>query len=180
MGASPALGREMAGAPVAAMTMQVGDLFLVSGRSWQDRCIQFAQLRRDGRKNCIWSHAAIITDTAGGLVEAAGTHGVRHNHISAYAKAKTAVLSINATDSQRQSAVAFAESCIGDQYDWLDLPSIGLNLLINDPVTIHSATRFICSAFVATALERAGYRWPRDPSDISPGDLAVLLTPRPR
>lgn len=154
--------------------MKPGDVLLVQGHSWFDRLIQMAQLRRDG-KQARWSHAAMIVSADGDLIEAAGSHGVQRNHLSAYAAFPTVILSIDATDTQRASAVAFAESCIGDRYDWLDLGPIGLNLLLNDPVIFRVQHRYICSALYATGFDQAGYRWPRDPSDISPGDLAVLL-----
>lgn len=155
--------------------MKSGDVLLVQGHSWFDRLIQMAQLRRDG-KQARWSHAAMIVSADGDLIEAAGSHGVQRNHLSAYAAFPTVILSIDATEAQRASAVAFAESCIGDRYDWLDLGPIGLNLLVNDPVIFRVSKKYICSELVSLALQAAGISLPRDPSDMSPGDLAVLLS----
>ncbi len=156
--------------------MKPGDVLLVSGHSIEDWAIRVAQQRRDG-KAALWSHAALITSDADGgqIVEAAGTHGVRRNTVSAYSHLTTQVFPITATDEQRAAAVAFAEGQVGHRYDFPDLAFVGLNLLLNDPISCQINGTWICSQLVAEALERAGYTWDRDPSDISPGDLAVLL-----
>lgn len=160
--------------------MKPGDVLLVSGHSIEDWAIRLAQERRDG-KQALWSHVALIVAVTDGgqIIEAAGTHGVRRNTVSAYSHVKTAILPITATDEQRAAAIAFAESQLGHRYDFADLAFVGLNLLLNDPISCQINGTWICSQLVAEALERAGYTWDRDPSDISPGDLAVLLTPNP-
>lgn len=154
---------------------QPGDILFVSGTSIEDRAIQLAQRRRDGRY-AVYNHCALIVGPDA-VIEAAGTAGVRRNTISAYAHEKTMLLPITATDEQRAAAVTFARSCVGAGYGWLDIPSVGLNLLTSDPLILRTDHSWMCSELCARALEQAGYTWPRDPANISPGDLAGLLQP---
>lgn len=160
-----------------------GDILLTAGRSFEDWAIRLAQRRRDGI-NCRWSHAAVCTGrlAANGtdeIIEAAGRHGVRIGSVGAYKSIPTIILPITATNEQRAAAVRFAESQLGLAYDWADLISIGFNLLIGSPLVFHGNHRLICSWLAAECLRVAGYDLPRDPSDISPGDLAVLLASSP-
>lgn len=159
--------------------MKPGDVLLVSGHSPADWAIRFAQRRRDGTASR-WTHAALIVsaNNGGEIIESAGVHGVRRNLVDAYRHLSTVILPITASDARRQAAVAFAESKLGHVYGWADLLGIGLNLLCGDPVIFRCDHTYICSELVSRALQCAGYTWPRDASDISPGDLAVLLAAR--
>lgn len=168
------------------MNANPGDMFLVSGASIEDRLIQFAQRRRDQAACSIWSHVAVViapTNPVTGdtrLIEAAGRAGVRYASISDYAHVHTQLFPVVASDAQRAAAVAVAKSKLGCSYDWSDLIGIGLNLLIGDPFVFHSANRkLICSWLASLCLEAEGYTLPRDSSDMSPGDVAWLLTPKP-
>lgn len=163
---------------------QPGDIFLVSGHGIEDRLIQFAQRRRDGGQQSTWSHAAVIVSQNGHitgnlrLIEAAGTHGVRYANASDYAHVHTQVFSVTATDTQRAAAVAVAKSKLGVRYDWQDLIGIGLNLLFGDPFQFHSDDhKLICSWLCSLCLQAEGYALPRPACNMSPGDLAWLLSP---
>jgi uncharacterized protein YycO len=161
------------------MTPQPGDVFMVSGMSVPDRLIQFAQRRRDGNTpEAKWSHCAMCI---GGdfIIEAAGTHGVRINTMTAYVDMLTRVYATRGSKEQRIAACRYAHTQLGLKYDWVDIPSIGLNLLFGNPFAFHGDKKLICSWLVSNALLLEGYTLPRDACNMGPGDVAWLLEGKP-
>src|SRR5438105_13676067 len=102
------------------------DFILTHEDAWTSGLIQFGQsLRFRGKdsKYAFWNHTAIFTDEQGGIVEALGA-GVIAGNISSYTPTEYTVVRVDASDEDRQEAVAFARACVGQPYGWLTIISI--------------------------------------------------------
>lgn len=150
--------------------LRPGDIILVtSNGSLLDRTIAWSQGP--------FVHAALVGD--GHLVEQVWT--ARDSPLDEYSGIGW-IYRVQATDKQRQAAVAWAEARLGQRYGveeiLLDAARFDLHLW---PRRVRPLKRLTCSAFVAMAYASAGVTltwapWP------SPTDLAaspLLVGPRP-
>src|SRR4029078_7865121 len=88
-----------------------GDLVLVAGRHLNSRLIRFGQkLRIHGadRAYVKWTHAALIADTDGTLMEGVGA-GVRRWHLDRYRGDDYVVVHIEPSEENRDEVVRFGE-----------------------------------------------------------------------
>jgi uncharacterized protein YycO len=150
------------------------DFILTHEDAWTSRLIQLGQslrFRGEDARYAFWNHTAIFTDEQGSIVEALGA-GVRTGNISSYQPTEYTVVRIDASDEDRQEAVAFARDCVGKPYGWFTIVSIGFSLLTGAKFAFAFEGQHICSGLVARALERTTAIFNRDPTHIMPADLA--------
>lgn len=160
---------------------QPGDFILTHNVIWSAKLVQFGQkLRYHGAdsKYTRWNHTALIVDNQGSIIEALG-RGISQTHISDYKPAEYYVVHIDATDADRQEAVAFARACLGESYGWLTLVSIALSLLTGAKFSFGFDGQQICSGLVARSLERTNAIFLPEPSHIMPAFLAQYFQVEP-
>lgn len=161
---------------VAATEFDKGDFILVKGKGLVSRLIKLGQQLRihgDDRQYVDWTHAALIVDRDGTLVEAVGK-GVRKWSLDEYTTGDYQIYRINASDEDRRQVVDFA-SWVKDRhgrYGRLTFVSIALTLLTGSKLAFFIDGQFVCSGLVASALERAGFMFDRSAAHIAPADLA--------
>ena len=163
--------------PGAAVTrFDRGDFVLVAGTQFSSRLIRWGQkLRIHGadRTYVRWTHAALIVDTDGTLIEAVGT-GVRRWHLDRYRDAEYVVVHVETSEENRDEVVRFAEWALSTRaaYSRLQTVSMGLSMLTGSRLTFFIDGQFVCSGLVACALERTGAIFDRAAAHIAPADLA--------
>ncbi|HVD00143.1 MAG TPA: YiiX/YebB-like N1pC/P60 family cysteine hydrolase [Candidatus Dormibacteraeota bacterium] len=158
----------------SATEFEPGDFILTHRRHLVSRMIRIAQkIRGRERKYSYWSHAAVIVDRDGSLVEAE-THGVVRTNLSKYQEREYHLVRIGDSADQRDRAqvAAFAESLVGQPFGFLDLFSVGLSLLTGAKVNVSYESHLMCSALVARALERTSAIFGDEPAHMLPADLA--------
>jgi hypothetical protein len=169
-----------------------GDFLLTHAKSWTSSLIRFGEAIRywgARRKFAHWSHAALIADASGNIIEALG-NGVQLRNISVYRDTEyhlvhlTEVLPSAPSETEqaeRANAVAFAQHCLQDHYGFLTLLSLAVTLLTGSRFFFGVDGQMICSGLVARALERMGAIFPYDSWHMMPADLAeqfnVVPTP---
>lgn len=157
-----------------ATAFQPGDFLLTHRKHLISRLIRVAQkIRGRERRYSYWSHAAVIVDQAGTLVEAE-TKGVVKSPLSKYQPAEYHLVSLgsSADGRDRQQVVAFAESVVGQPFGYLDMFSVGLSLLTGAKLNVSYESHLMCSALVARALERTSAIFDDEPAHMLPADLA--------
>ena len=167
---------ERAGPGEAATTFERGDFVLVAGTHFNSGLIRFGQkLRIHGadRRHVQWTHAALIVDRTGSLIEAVGA-GVRRWHLDGYRDDDYVVVRIHASEENRDEVVRFAEWALsrGASYSRLSTVSMALSMLTGSRLMFSIDGQFVCSGLVARALERTGSIFDRDSAHIAPADLA--------
>jgi len=167
---------ERAGPGEAVTEFDRGDFVLVAGTHFNSGLIRFGQkLRIHGsdRRHVQWTHAALIVDRAGALIEAVGT-GVRRWHLDRYRGDDYVVVRIHTSEENRDEVVRFAEWALerGASYSRLSTVSIALSMVTGSRLTFFIDGQFVCSGLVARALERTGSIFDRDSAHIAPADLA--------
>jgi uncharacterized protein YycO len=172
----PALPPERVEPGRSAEGVEPGDFLLVATTKFGGRLIRLGQslrIRGADRRYVKWTHAALIVDTEGTLIEAVGD-GVRESSIAAYEGQEYLVVRIVASPENRAEIVDFARWALGRRarYNRLATVSMGLSMLTGSKLAFFIEGRFVCSSLVARALERSGRIFDRDPSHIAPADLA--------
>lgn len=169
---------------MGATEFDPGDFILVKGKGMQGRLIKFGQqLRIHGadRKYVDWSHAALIVDRAGTLIEAVGK-GVRQVPLDHYIDRHYRIYRIKASDEDREQVVAFARWALDEhaEYGPLTIVSIALSILTGSNLRFSIDGQFVCSGLVASALQRTGSIFSRSATHIAPADLAKYFDPDQR
>ncbi len=153
-----------------------GDFILTHGTDIGSRLIRIGQWLRywgKNRKYTYWSHAALIVGEDGEIIEALGpAPGVRPENLAKYAPREYTIVHIRASQEDRDEAVHFAKSCVGESYGVLTIVSIVLSLLTGTKFSFGFDGQQICSGLVARALERTTAIFKSEPSHIMPADLA--------
>lgn len=156
---------------------QPGDFILTHSAAIYGRLIRFGEALRYGGKDKVfahWSHAAIVVDDDGNLIEALGT-GVQKRNIAVYRGTEYVVVHLprETVPLDRKEAINFAEFCLNDTYGWLTILNISLCLLTGAKFSFGIDGQQICSALVARCLERIGEIFPEaEPWHLMPADLA--------
>jgi len=163
---------------------QPGDFILLHSDELFARFIQIGQrLRFHGRNRryCHWNHAALIVGDNSEIVEALGPR-IEKGNLSKYKGKDYQLVRINADAQDRQEAARFALWCLPQPYGYLTIASIAFTLLTGCKFSFMIDGQEICSGLVARALERTAAIFNRDPSHVTPADLAkffnVTLTRR--
>ena len=158
----------------AATDFEPGDFILTHRKRFISRMIRVAQkIRGRERRYSYWSHAAIIIDRDGSLVEAE-TKGVVISPLSKYQPAEYHLVHLgdSADERDRQQVAAFARTLVGQPFGFLDMASVTLSLLTGAKVNISYESHLMCSALVARALERTSALFEDEPAHMLPADLA--------
>jgi len=171
-------------APGVSPTKYVpGDFILVKTTHVFARFIQFGQsLRYHGEMKAYsyWNHCAIVVDTDGSIIEALNG-GVKKTNISKYEGVEYYYVSTKLNKQSRTQAVKAAESFLNDEYSWLTIASISLNLTLGLKIQVTRNNTMICSGVVAQSLWAAGVIVDSNPYQMLPADLAsaynVIYTP---
>lgn len=165
------------------MQFRPGDYVCVSlsYSPWHDPTAWFFNSLIKNFTHSKFSHAFVVVDTEGTIVEAR-PKGAAKSNISEYAGFTMIGSNTVMTDEQRKKVCANAVSYIGTPYGFADIMYLAAythgiqNSWIFEEVTdIHA---MICSQLVATAGVNAGLNsWlcgKPDPQLVVPGDLAAL------
>jgi len=157
-----------------ATSFEPGDFILTHRRHAVSRLIRMAQkIRGRHRKYAYWSHAALVIDREGNLVEAE-SKGVIVSPLSKYEAVEYHLVHLgdSADARDRKQAADFAKSLVGQPFGFLDLFSVGLSLLTGAKVNVSYESHLMCSALVARALERTSAIFEDEPAHMLPADLA--------
>jgi uncharacterized protein YycO len=158
----------------AASDFEPGDFILTHAHHPVSRMLRLAQkVRGRERKYSYWSHAAVIVDEDGSLVEAEA-RGVVRSPLSKYEPVEYHLVHLgsSADDRDRKQVAAFAESLVGQPFGFLDMFSVGLSLFTGAKLNVSYASHLMCSALVARALERTSAIFNDEPAHMLPADLA--------
>jgi len=125
-----------------------------------------------------WNHASIIVEGFGpGMVVAEATaKGVVESPLYS-TKDTIRIIQVEYDDEDdRLTAIAWARARTGVRYGYLNAFMCGLNnVLAGLNLAIKRTDSIICSELVAESLERAGFDFGKDSSQVSPGDLATYF-----
>lgn len=152
----------------------IGDFILTHGKELSSQLIRFGQslrFRGTDAKYAHWNHAAIIMNEKGDLIEALTT-GIALSNLSKYKDEEYIVVHIVADSEDRIEAINFALACLRLEYGWSIIISIALSFLTGLKFSFGFDGQFICSGLVARALERTSAIFDKEPSHITPADLA--------
>jgi hypothetical protein len=174
---------------------QLGDLWLTRSEGFVGRAIRFgARIRYHGWRYalrslgaaivrrrfdespddpCWGNHVAVYVGN-GQLIEALAS-GLTLSPVGNYPAGTFRVLALNATDGQRDDAVAFARAELAKhpRYGWLSIASIVVQLVTPTKLDLSWDGTMICSAFAARVWEHAGKTLPiLSPGTTMPADLA--------
>lgn len=163
-----------------------GDVILGRAhRGFRRWVIAFGQgIRIHGRDRCFidYTHAALVVDDEGGLVEAVGG-GVEKSSLGEYASRRQAyrIVDIKASEEDRDEVVAFAKWALDYRlpYNRVATVSIFFSQLTGSKFAFFIDGEFHCSGLVAKALERSQALFTKDPVHIMPADLAKYLQAPP-
>ena len=152
-----------------------GAFILTHGPVFVNKMIRFGEALRyrgDLRPYAYWSHAAVVVDEQGTLIQAL-THGVSKGHISDYTAQPVAYVDVVQSEQDRTESVAFARQALGEGYGFLTIVAVALHALTGGRLVIGIDGTEICSGLVARCLERGPTIFTHhDPSNITPADLS--------
>jgi hypothetical protein len=152
-----------------------GDIVLVRGTGWLGKSIRFG-LRIRYRSNqdralAHWSHAGIIVNTQGHLIEVVPS-GVVLNRLENYRDYEYHYVYLDLSAADRARASSYAYSCLKQKYDRLGFVLLTLATLTGEWFEVPDRGRQGCVTLIARALQRAGVAFARRPTDMTPADLA--------
>jgi uncharacterized protein YycO len=125
-----------------------------------------------------WSHAAMIENPSGGIIEALGK-GVVRNTLQEYKRVEYHYVHVDMDPHDRAQAVAFAQACIGQEYGWGNILGLAFTLATGSKLQFGFNGTEICSGLVARALERGDFIFPKAPNTMMPADLASYFQVTP-
>lgn len=158
------------------LTTQPGDFVLTHRKAFPSFMIALGQrIRfRKGRKPFAhWSHAALIVGYHGELIEALAP-GLVCDNLSRYKGVEYHYVTTDLDERDRERVRRYGVTMARRHtlYDYLEIVSLGLQLLTGATVTFTTGSHTICSGFVATALERTDAIFTRAANTMLPADLA--------
>jgi hypothetical protein len=152
-----------------------GDFILVRNRGWMSTCVYAMQRlrfrKRGDRAYAHWSHAALVADLDGRLIEAV-PHGVVYSRLDRYREREYHYVRLNTPPRARREAVAFAASCVGQRHWAATGALLALRAITRGRVPLSMSGPQACVSVVAGALSRAGETFERPAVVMLPGDLA--------
>jgi hypothetical protein len=151
-----------------------GDIILVRDKGWLGsliRCLGRIRYRTaEDRSYNYWSHAALVTSSAGYMVEV-GSRGVVISHIRLYRNRDYHYVWLDLSDAARGAAVQFARSCLRQKYSLRNSLLLTASIVLGERIDMPEGGHN-CVSLVARALQEAGIRFDRKPTDMMPADLA--------
>ena len=165
---------------VAVKTIKPGDFILTETKGVAAKAIRFGQmLRYHGAMKPFarWNHAAIVTDTKGGIIEARPT-GVSRGNISQYKDCPVYVVSTNLDEQNTKQVIKAAESFLNDGYGWFTIVSVMIQLTTGVKIQLSFGNSIICSALASISLWAGGIVFNDNPFQMMPADLAAAFEVR--
>ena len=155
---------------VEATNPQPGDFILCHRKGFASSVIRWGE-RIKFRGGDEWSHAAFI-ETPTTVIEAL-TKGVSRNPLVGYKDTLYVLVRTELHGDDRQQAVAFAQSCVGQEYGFLVDLGIAIRFLTpGRGLWFGMDGTEICSGLVAQALCRGWKIFKDNPAAISPAELS--------
>ena len=161
-----------------------GDFVLTHRPGMIPALISFAERRRFGAEGH-WSHAALVVDGDGALIEAE-TRGVIASPLSKYRESEYVLVATGRLlgPDGAAAAVGYARAQLGRAFGFLVLASLGAWLVTGRRVRLQREDHQICSSLVARALAEGGLSVGDDPTFMLPAELAIrfgapIQPPRP-
>jgi ribosomal protein L37E len=152
-----------------------GDVVLIRGTGWLGKSIRFfirMRCRRNGDRSLAhWSHAGIIVSPQGHLIEVIHT-GVVISRLENYRDQEYHYVYLDLSAADRTRASSYAYSCLRQKYGRLSFILFALAVLTGDWFEVPDRGQQGCVALIVRALQRAGVRFARRPTDMTPADLA--------
>jgi hypothetical protein len=151
-----------------------GDIILVRHKGWLGLLIRsFGRIRHRApadRPYTYWSHAALVISHAGQMVEV-NARGVVISHIRQYRDRDYHYVWLDLPDAGRKAAVQFAKSCLRQKYSLRNFLLLAASIALGDRIRMPDSGHG-CVSLVARALQEAGIRFERKPTDMTTADLA--------
>jgi hypothetical protein len=152
-------------------SVRPGDFILAHRKGFASWAIRTGERIRYG-KGANWSHAAFC-ETGDTVIEAL-TKGVARNPLSTYHGVEYALVHTGLYGDDQQQAIAFARSCVGQEYGFLIDLGIALRFLTpGRGLWFGASGTEICSGLVAQAMTRGWMIFDENPASISPSELAI-------
>jgi uncharacterized protein YycO len=151
-----------------------GDFILVSTTGFLAKCIRFGQFIRyhgEMKKFSHWNHAAMIIDSSGTIIEAAG-RGVRYSHVNEYKDTEYYLVNTRLNAQSSAQVVAAAKSFQKDKYGWFTILSIMFQLITGIEFQFSLGNSVVCSGLVSMSLWAGGVIFDHNPYQMMPADLA--------
>jgi uncharacterized protein YycO len=159
-----------------------GDLVLIRGTTWRSKVILFGERIRfrtpEDRPFAHWSHVALVTSSAGQLLEI-GPAGVVVCSIERYRNHEYHYVHLDLSDRARRNAVNFAYSCLRQKYGTFSFLLLVLSVALRDTFKVPDRGEQGCVATIVRALQHAGVTFDQRPTDMTPADLAKRFGVRP-
>jgi uncharacterized protein YycO len=160
-----------------------GDFILAHRHHFLAGLISQAEKRRFRGADAVyahWSHAAIVVDSDGTLVEAE-VMGVVQSPISRYRDDEYHLVRLGPEfkPENRERSVAYAVKQVGQGFGYLAMLGAGAYLLFGSPLRLVRRNHLICSGLVVRALQEGGMLADLDPDLTLPADLAKAFKIRP-
>lgn len=163
--------------------IEPGDVVLTHADGFIHGLIRFGQrliFKGDRRKFAYWNHAAIVhkvdrsTKPSTAYIAEALGQGVILSDLNKYKDTEFVLIELNPTYIDRLETQNFVQDVLDkrEKYNYLEILSIALTLLIPLPIQFGSPGTAICSGLVANALTRAGVIWPCAPDYAYPATIA--------
>lgn len=159
------------GISIDPILIMPGDFILTTKDGFYHRLIQFGQSLRFTPELARFTHCALVINKQGDLIEA-DSPVIKITNLSDYQQKDYSYVHIKASPEDRAEEIAFAKSCLGEAYGWVTILSVGLSMLTGLRFSFGFDPQAICSGLVARSLERTSAIFSKDPSHISPADLA--------
>lgn len=151
-----------------------GDIILVRHEHWLSSLIRcFVRMRYrapEDRPYTYWSHAALVVSHAGQMVEV-NVRGVVTSHLRQYRDRDYHYVWLDVPDAGRKAAVQFAKSRLRQKYSLRNFLLLAASIALGDRLPMPDSGHG-CVSLVAQALQEAGIRFDRKPTDMTPADLA--------
>jgi hypothetical protein len=152
-----------------------GDFILVRNRGWMSACVYGMQRlrfrKRADRAYAHWSHAALVADLHGRLIEAV-PGGVVYSRLDRYREREYHYVRLDTPPRARREALDFAASCMGRRHWVATAALLALRAITRGRLPLDTTGPQACVFVVAGALTRAGETFERSPIVMLPGDLA--------
>jgi cell wall-associated NlpC family hydrolase len=153
-----------------ALLARPGDVLLCHRSGFASAAIRGGERLRF-QSGARWSHCALV-ETPTTIIEAL-THGVKRSSLSAYTNTDYMLIHTQLDGKDAMQAVAFAQSCIGQEYGFLTDFAIALRFLTpGRGLALSLNGTEICSGLVAQALCRGWANFPVNPASITPAEIA--------
>ncbi len=159
-----------------------GDFVLTHRDALSSKLIALGQRRRfrgADRGFAHWSHIAGVETGSGGLVEAL-TSGVVRSPIEKYRDVEYHYVHVSHSDADRAQMARFLAACVGREYGWGEIASLGLALLSGgDHLGFGNPGTLVCSGLIGQMLCRGDAIFDRDPNRLMPADIAQWADVKP-